>query len=193
MFNQNSRKMKSRLKKGLLALFVSAMMLVSVSAQPPAGRGYGPGQGWSQGPGQGWNQGNRPGAGIENIISDLTEDQKAALQQLRTEHYAKMKDHRNQMGELAAKQRTIMSDYNIDQKAAQKLIDQKTELINKQMKERVAHKAAVNKLLTEDQVLQLERCTGNRQFAQKKGRHGQQRGGYYAQGPNHRRGYCRNF
>lgn len=181
--------MKSIIKKGMLTLFASAIMLVSVSAQPPAGRGAGNGQG----PGQGWNEGNRPGAGIENIISDLTEDQKAALQQLRTEHYAKVKDHRNQMGELAAKQRTIMSDYNIDQKAAQKLIDQKTELMNKQMNERVAHRAAVNKVLTEEQVLQLERCRGNRQFARGKGRSGQMRGANCGYGPNQRRGYGRNF
>ena len=186
--------MKSIIKKGMLTLFASAIMLVSVSAQPPAGRGAG------YGPGQGWNEGNRPGAGIENIISDLTEDQKSALQQLRTEHYAKVKDHRNQMGELAAKQRTIMSDYNIDQKAAQKLIDQKTELMNKQMKERVAHRAEVNKVLTEEQVLQLESCRGNRQFAQGnrqfargKGRPGQLRGCNYGHGPNQRRGYGRNL
>jgi Spy/CpxP family protein refolding chaperone len=188
--------MKSMIKKGMLSLFASAIMLVSVSAQPPAGRGAGNGYG----PGQGWNEGNRPGAGIENMIADLTEDQKAALQQLRTEHYAKAKDHRNQMGELAAKQRTIMSDYNIDQKAAQKLIDQKTELMNKQMNERVAHRAAVNKVLTEEQVLQLERCRGNRQFAQGnrqfargKGRVESQRGANCGYGPNQRRGYGRNF
>ncbi|MEX0980783.1 MAG: Spy/CpxP family protein refolding chaperone [Bacteroidales bacterium] len=185
--------MKAIVKKGLLAMFASAIMLVSVSAQPFGGRGQGPGQGPGYGPGQGWNEGNRPGAGIENIISDLSEEQKAALEQLRTDHYAKMKDHRNQMGELAAKQRTIMSDYNIDQKAAEKLIDQKTELMNKQAKERVAHKAAMKKVLTEEQALQLERCQENRQFAQRKGRSGQQRGGNYKCGPNHRRGYGRNF
>ena len=151
------------------------------------------GQGPGYGPGQGWNEGNRPGAGIENIISDLSEEQKAALQQLRTDHYAKMKDHRNQMGELAAKQRTIMSDYNIDQKAAEKLIDQKTELMNKQAKERVAHRAAVKKVLTEEQVLQLEQFRGKRQRAYRKGRAGQQRGGYCGYGPNQRRGYGRNF
>jgi Spy/CpxP family protein refolding chaperone len=186
--------MKSSIKTGMLTLFASAIMVVTASAQPYGGRGAG------QGPGQGLNEGNRPGAGIENIISDLTADQKAALQELRNEHYAKMKDHRNQMGELAAKQRTIMSDYEIDQKAAQKLIDQKTELMNKQMKERVAHRAAVNKVLTEEQVLQLERsrgnrqfARGNRQFAQGKGRSGQQKGAYCGYGPNQRRGYGRNF
>ncbi len=201
--------MKATMKKGLLALFVSAVMLVSLSAQPPAGRGYGPGQGWNQYAGQGWNQyagqgwnqyagqgfnqDNRPGAGIENIISDLTEDQEVALQELRTEHYAKMKDHRNLMGEIAAKQRTIMSQNTIDEKAAQKLIDQKTELVNKQMKERVAHRAAVKKILTDDQLLQLERCWGNKQFANWRGRRGPQRGGICGYGPNHRRGYGRNF
>ena len=177
----------------MLAILASAIMLVSVSAQPFGGRGYGPGQGPGYGPGQGWDNDYRPGAGIENIISNLSEEQKAALQQLRTEHYAKMKDHRNQMGELAAKQRTIMSDYIIDQKAAEKLIDQKTELMNKQMNERVAHRAAVNKELTEEQVLQLEQFRGNRQRAYRKGRPGQQRGCYYGYGPNQRRGYGRNF
>jgi len=185
--------MKAIVKKGLLTMFVSAIMLVTVSAQPFGGRGQGAGYGPGYGPGQGWNEGNRPGAGIENIISDLSEEQKATLQQLRTEHYAKMKNHRNQMGELAAKQRTIMSDYNIDQNAAEKLIDQKTELMNKQAKERVAHRAAVKNVLTEEQVLQLEQFRGNRQRAYRKGRFGRQRGGFHRYGPNQRRGYGRNF
>ncbi len=173
------------MKKGILALFVSVITMTTAGAQQPFGRGFGPGQGW--------NQGFRPGPGIESLISDLTDDQKAALQQLRTDHYAKMKDHRNQMGELRARQRTIMSEYNIDDKAAQKLIDQKTELINKQMKEQVAHRMAVKEVLTEEQALQWEGLIVRRQLAKRKGKPGLQRGGYYGYRPNHGRNYGWKF
>jgi len=67
-----------------------------------------------------------------------------------------MKDYRNKMGEVQAKQRTIISAYKIDEKAAAVLIDEKTDIMNQQMKEQVAHKVSVNSILTEEQVLKLE-------------------------------------
>jgi len=153
---------------------LSLVMLTAANAQPATG--YGQGRGYAQG----WNQDNRQRAGIENIIPDLTEEQKTALQELRTEHFAKMKDHRNKMGELRARQRTIMSDYDIDENAAQKLIDEKTALINKQMKERVAHRAAVNEILTEEQVLLLQQRHQHRKFAGRRGSYGQK--GFHRRG-----------
>jgi Spy/CpxP family protein refolding chaperone len=163
MFNYKYIKMKS-LGKGIISTVLFAVLTVTVSAQPGQGRGYGPCGGI--------NQGNFHQSGIENTFSDLTEDQKAALAELRTEHFKKMKDFRNQMGEINAKQRTIMSDYQIDEKAAGKLIDQRTDLMNERMKTRIAHRAAVNQVLTEEQVLQLEQFRNHHQFAQKGNRPG---------------------
>ncbi|MEX0986225.1 MAG: Spy/CpxP family protein refolding chaperone [Bacteroidales bacterium] len=171
------------IKKGMLAIFASAIMLVSLDAQPRTGCGAGPGQGWSD-----KNQG---GFCIENIIADLTEDQKAALTELRTEHYRQMKDFRNQMGEVKAKERTIMSQHKIDTKAAEKLIDQKTDLTNKQMKVRLAHRAAVKEILTEEQLLQLEQRRGHHFAAQKGQQKGQGMGNNF--GPRHRHGRGMNF
>jgi len=43
-----------------------------------------------------------------------------------------------------------MSAYDIDNKEAEALIDQKTKLINEQMKLQVAHRDAINKILNEE-------------------------------------------
>lgn len=134
-----------------------ALLTVTASAQPGQGRGFGPCGGTYQG--------NFRQAAVENILADLTDEQKAQLAELRTEHFKEMQNFRNQMGEISAKQRTIMSDYNVDEKAASMLIDQKTELMNAQMKARIAHRNAVNQILTEEQVLQLEQQRNQRQFA----------------------------
>ena len=148
--------MKS-LRKGIVSTMLFALLTVTVSAQPGQGRGMGPCGGT--------NQGNFRQAGLENILTDLTEDQKSALAELRTEQFKQMKDYRNQMGEIRAKQRTLMSEYSIDEKAAAKLVDQKTKLMNEQMKARIAHRAAVNKILTEDQLMQLEQRRNQGQYA----------------------------
>ncbi len=173
--------MKS-LRKGIISTTFFALLTITLSAQPGQGRGYGPCGGV--------NQGNLRQAGIENILTDLTEDQKAALTELRADRYEQMKDYRNQMGEIRAKQRTIMSEYEIDEKAAAKLIDQKTELMNEQMKTRVAHRAEVNKILTEDQILKLEQHRKYRQFAQNgnRNRHGG-KGNFRHNAPRGNRGY----
>lgn len=171
-------------------MFVAASLVsTALIAQPRGGRGLGPGQG----AGPAWDDEDRPASRIEFILDDLTEDQKTELEALRLEHYKEMKDFRNQMGEIRAKQRTIMSEYNVDTKAAESLIDQKTALMNKQMKARIAHQADVKKVLTEEQFLKLEQARQKRQFAHRggngfRGGNGagplaQGRGQGYGQGP----------
>jgi Spy/CpxP family protein refolding chaperone len=174
------------IKRTVLALTVSLVMLATANAQPRAGRGFGPGQG----AGPAWSANQNLGPGTAMVLPDLTEDQKTSLQQLRTGHLQQMKNFRNQMGEISAKQRTIMSQQQVDQKAAEKLIDEKTALMNKQMKAQAAHMAAVKKVLTEEQLLQLEQRRMNRQFAGKNGRFGR-RGPNNC--PNPRYGYRQGF
>lgn len=156
--------MKSLAKKGAMLLIFSAFLASSAIAQGPGSRGN------CQRPA--WNQGDQKAPGIENILKDLTDDQKSALNDLRTTHLKEMKDFKNQMGEIRAKQRTIMSADPIDKKAAEKLIDQRTDLINKQMKAQLAHKAALKDILTEEQMLVLEQHQNHRQFAGRQGRNG---------------------
>ena len=150
-------------------------MATSLIAQPRQGRGLGPCQGL--------NQEDVRQRGIEMILPDLTDDQKTALDALRNEHFSEMKTFRNKMGEIRAQQKTVMSEYPIDEKAADKLIDQKTKLMNEQMKAQVAHRAAVNNVLTADQLLKLEQHAAKRQFSGKgnqgmPGKQGKFRGNY---------------
>lgn len=164
-------------------MMLAGLITGSLMAQPRHGRGFGAGQGWED------KDYCRPA--IENVLSDLTEDQKDQLETLRLEHFKEMKDFRNQMGELRAKQKTIVSAYKVDQSAAEKLIDEKTALMNKQMKKRLAHQVAIKEVLTEEQVIQLEQVRKHRQYA------GKSRQGFNARG-NFRPhqgcpGYGRNF
>lgn len=172
--------MNTKAKKVFLTLFLSAAVLTVSFAQPRQGRGYGPGPG----PGFGQESPAQKGMRIENVIPDLTEEQKSELKSLRTEHLKVMRDFRNQMGEIAAKQCTAMSADPINQKETDNLIDQKTELLNKQMKAQVAHRAAIKEVLTEEQVLAMDEFRQRRQFAGNNGRPGHgYRNGY---GPHHR-------
>ncbi len=149
--------MKTITRRGILATSIFVMMVASATAQPYGGRGNCRMQCMRA------TDDKRPG--IENIIPDLTEDQKAALKELGDAHFIQMKEIKNQMGEISARQRTIMSADPIDQKAAGKLIDQKTELMNKQMKIQLAHKAAVKEVLSDEQVLAMEQMSMRRPHA----------------------------
>ncbi|MDA3822671.1 MAG: Spy/CpxP family protein refolding chaperone [Bacteroidales bacterium] len=176
--------MKSIIRRTVFVLFVSTTIMATSFAQP--GQGHGNGYGYGDGNGQRNNNGNLRNQGIENKSPDLTEDQISQLKALRLEHLKEMKDFRNEMGEINAKQRTAMSANPIDQKATAKLIDKKTDLLNKQMKAQVAHRADVMEVLTEEQILLLDSRMGQGRHANNKGRVGQgkaghRRGGNYGQ------------
>jgi Spy/CpxP family protein refolding chaperone len=175
--------MKSIVRRTILAVFLSTVIIAISVAQPPHGRGSGSRmeQGYP----------NQKCQNIENRIPDLTEDQKAELKSLKMSHLKEMKDFRNQMGEISAKQRTIMSGNPIDQKAVGILIDQKSELMNKQMKAQVTHKVAFKEILTEEQVLAFEKSQSRRHFSKTKGRSGHGKGGCF--GPQNRQHQGRKF
>ena len=173
--------MKSKTLKTAFTFMLSGILATAISAQPPAKRGYGPGYGW--------NNNDQREARIEILLPDLTEDQKSSLEELRIERYKTAKEHRNQMGELSAQQRTIMSENPIDEKAAQKIIDERAELLKKQMTARVAHQAALQEILTEEQYMKLEQVRHRRQFAQHRLRPG--RGGNYQDNFQGNRQGCR--
>lgn len=150
--------MNSKTGKSIIVLFTALVITGTLFAQPRTGRGLGP----CMNPGI--NNAAQPGSGLACILTDLTEDQQNELNKLRTAHFQEMRDFRNQMAELTAKQRTIMSKYDVDTDAAKKVAALKTELMKKRMEASIDHQADVKKVLTEEQYLQLEQIRARNQF-----------------------------
>ena len=147
--------MKTLLRKSTTTLLIAMIFTAGLMAQ--------------QKPGKGFNQNAE--CRLTQVIPDLTDDQIATLNDLRTEQLNSTQDYRNQMGEIKAKQRTIMSQTPVDQKAAEKLIDEKTALSNKHMKQSLTHQAAISNVLTEEQQLVMKQMKNrNQQYAQRGGR-----------------------
>ena len=175
--------MKTNARMTTILLVAGIVMSASLIAQPRTGRGYGPG--FDREPGERFNR-------MERIIPDLTEEQKDEIRDLRTAHMKEMVPLRNQMGEIRARQRTLMSEIPVDQKAVEKLIDEKTALMNKMMKMRTDHKVAIRDMLTEEQQVYLNQRGQRGKQAARWNRSGRLRGNPgAAYGANGRRGYCR--
>lgn len=87
---------------------------------------------------------------------NLTEDQQEQMKALRIEHYKTMKPLNSKMAELKARERTLLSEENVDMKAVYNLIDDQTELMNKIRKLQVEHKLAVREILTDEQLMKLD-------------------------------------
>jgi len=123
---------------------------------------------------------------------DLTETQNEQLTQLRTEHYNTMKPLRAKMAEIRAKERTLLSEENVDLKEIDKVVDQQTELMNQMRKLQIKHQVAVKEVLTDEQVMKLEQRQRHpaRLGDARKG-HGQRPGTGYGRGYN--RGYDRGY
>lgn len=163
------------------ALFAFAMIMVAgMNAQNTGGRGMGPcgqgqgpggavaGQGYGQGyggtvAGQGYGQGYGRGAGLGygqtdnafgprmQAILNLTEAQQEELSALRVKHFKVMNPLRAEMGELNARERTLMAQEEIDIKALHKVIDQQTDLSNTIQKKQLDNRIACRNILTEEQ------------------------------------------
>jgi Spy/CpxP family protein refolding chaperone len=87
---------------------------------------------------------------------NLTEEQQKTIQTLRQEQYKTMKPLRSKMVELRAKERTLLSQEEIDQKAVNKVIDKQTELTGQIRKLQLEHRLAVQEVLTEEQLMKLD-------------------------------------
>lgn len=85
------------------------------------------------------------------MIPDLTEEQQAAIKQIRLDGLQKATSHRNQMDELRARKRNLMTQAQPDMGAINSIIDEMTTLQNAQMKERAAHRQSIRNQLTEEQ------------------------------------------
>lgn len=168
--------MKTQIRKATNALMLGMIFSLGLMAQPGQGRYY--------------NQDGQ--CRLTQVIPDLTDEQVASLMDLRAEQIESAKEYRNQMGEIRAKQRTLWSQTPVDQKAAEKLIDEKSALSSKHQKQSLAHRAAISEILTDEQQAAMKqmkyrnqnfyRKGGNMNGNWKQGRRGQCQGRNFAQG-----------
>ncbi len=93
------------------------------------------------------------------MIPDLTEEQQAQLKSLRLKQMESATRHRNQVDELRAKKRTLMTQATPDQRELDRVIDQMTAMQNTWMKESVKHRQAIRELLTEEQRILFDSRT----------------------------------
>lgn len=84
-------------------------------------------------------------------LPDLTEEQQAQMKVLRLARLESNTRHRNQMDELRARKRNLMTQGDIDNDAINAIIDEMTSLKNAQMKEAVNKRQAVRNILNEEQ------------------------------------------
>jgi t-SNARE complex subunit (syntaxin) len=73
------------------------------------------------------------------------------------------------MLELKARERTLLSEKEVDLKALNKVIDEQTDLLNKMKKLEAEQKVAVKGILTDEQIMNLERQRERRQQFRYKG------------------------
>ena len=167
--------MKTDLIKTSGLIVMALLMMATVNAQSPRQGNRGPAS-YSQekwGPGS-YSHGNRDqgefgqghGRMFAHLSLDLTTEQEEAMKNLRTENYKTMKPLKNQMVELKARERTLMSEETVDLKAVNKVIDDQTDLINKMRKIQASHKVEVKEILTDEQEMKLEQRS---QFKRNKG------------------------
>ncbi len=141
------------MKKLLFFISLAFLGLSMANAQP--GQGMRQGQG-PKAPGQ---KMGRQGNG-QQMISNLTEEQKSAIKDLRLDHAKEMSRFKNEMAILKAQNKSLSSADNIDKKAIDKNIDQQTALINSMMKTQAAHRNEVRGLLTDEQKVFFDHHQG---------------------------------
>jgi Spy/CpxP family protein refolding chaperone len=172
--------MKNKLNIIAVALALSLFITGSVNAQPAGGRGLGPAGGKGNGPcGQECLQGQG-----RSFALDLTDEQKAKMEDLRLEQYKAMKPLRNEMNELRAKKQTLMSADEVDVKAVHKIIDEQTALSNQMQKLQLEHRLAVRSILTEQQRMKMDQAGGFGRMGHGQGRNFQGPRGCNFQGHN---------
>jgi Spy/CpxP family protein refolding chaperone len=179
--------MKTRNIKSAGVLLLGILMITAVNAQSPrhGQRGYTP-RGAAHGPAYGmrYNQDTTRQYGRMNHADwlDLSEDQQAKITALRTEHSKTMTPLKNKMAELKARERTLLSEENIDMKEVNSTIDEQTDLMNKIRKLQVEQQVAMKSILTDEQAMKLQQ---GRDFAG--------RDGLYRQGGHRGNGMGRGF
>ena len=131
-------KMKKFSFGSALAVIMIMAFSVSTIAQPRWGnRGQGKGM---KGP-----------QNCYQMIPDLTEEQEEQIEDLRTDHWKAMSEHRSDMRTLSAEYQDLMAGDDRNPKKAESKIDEITDLKNKMMKERQNHREEIRNLLNDEQ------------------------------------------
>lgn len=132
------------MKKKIFATAVFTVMLALITSVSFAQRGQGFGMNNQQ-------NGCDQNKSTQCMIPDLTQEQQAQIKTLRIEQMKASNTHRADMKILRAEYQKLVSSDNVDMKAVNNKIDEITDMRAAQMKQRVAHRQEVRKLLTDDQ------------------------------------------
>ena len=92
---------------------------------------------------------------LESGKADMTRIQEE-MKTLRIEHFKVMNPLKNQMAELKARERTLLSGDKVDMKAVNTLIDEQTSLMNKMKKLQVEQRVKMKGILTDEQIMILD-------------------------------------
>lgn len=147
----------------------------------------------AQRPGRGNGPGPSNGECIAGIPS-LTEEQKTAIEDLRTAHFKKAELIRAEIGEKEARMKTLRLAEKEDAKAIDGTIDEISKLRGDLMKEREAHHRQVKSLLTDEQKVRYDarpgkgRGEGYGPDRDRRGRQGQGQGRGQGRGYGNRQG-----
>lgn len=135
--------------KLILALFVALMLTTSINLFAQRGRGFARhGRSFDQ---QGMcmmflNQ-DRP------YILNLTDEQREKILELSTSHQKEILSLRSQLNENWAKNQSFMLEDNPDMKVINANIDERTEIMNKIMKNNAEFRNKISEQLTDEQKL----------------------------------------
>ena len=124
--------MKNQWIKITGVLLLSVIMLSGIDAQPRYGK-------------------------MHPTSLELAGEQEKQMKTLRLEQYKVMKPLKSKMAELKARERTLLSEEDVDMKSIHKVIDDQTALTNKMRKLQVEHRVAVREILTDEQIMKLDK------------------------------------
>ncbi len=95
-------------------------------------------------------------------ISDLTPEQEAKINTMRTARLSETTQHRAQMNELRAKRQSLRISQNPDMNELNGVIDQMADLRAQQMKASEAHHQSIREILTSEQRAMFDARPNNR-------------------------------
>ncbi|HPI71362.1 MAG TPA: Spy/CpxP family protein refolding chaperone, partial [Tenuifilaceae bacterium] len=141
--------MKTKIFKTAILSVAIGTMALTMGHDAFAQRGMGMGMGTGRPMQRMNNQNERPYMG--QFIPNLSEEQQAKMDELRTKHLKEVTPLRNELNEKRARLQTLESAEKIDINAINKTIDEIAQLRANIMKKGAAHRAEVSSILTDDQ------------------------------------------
>jgi len=125
----------------------------------PGGPGYG--QRYGQGYGQAYGANNDAFGPRMQAILNLTIEQQEELIALRTEHFKTMNPLWAEMGEIQARERTLLAQEEIDVEAVNQVIEQRTDLSKVIQKKQLQNRMVCRSVLTQEQQVQFDQARMN--------------------------------